>query len=141
MRVVVDVNVFVSALIAPRGTAGSLLRVLIRDGRTVFLVSPDTKAELKRVLEYPKISKLLKFSADEIERFLCSVEMLSEEFDERSSVDGLECRDADDIKFLALAVLGRADYLVSGDKDLLVLGSVECIPIVTPAQLLERMIG
>jgi putative PIN family toxin of toxin-antitoxin system len=49
------------------------------------------------------------------------------------------CRDADDDKFLALAVTGQADAIVSGDSDLLELGSHEGIPIFTPALLLQQL--
>ncbi len=49
------------------------------------------------------------------------------------------CRDADDDAILATAVAARADLLVTGDKDLLVLGSYNGIPIVTPDQCLVRL--
>ena len=42
------------------------------------------------------------------------------------------CRDPDDIKILGLAVASNADYIVTGDKDLLVLKSFQNIPILTP---------
>ena len=45
----------------------------------------------------------------------------------------------DDDKFLALAVTGQADAVVSGDRDLLDLVSHEGIPVLTPAQLLQRL--
>ena len=43
------------------------------------------------------------------------------------------CRDPTDDKFLELAVNGRADVIISGDADLLVLDNFRSIPIVTPA--------
>ena len=49
------------------------------------------------------------------------------------------CRDRDDDAILATAVAARADLLVTGDKDLLVLGSYNEIPIVTPAECLARL--
>jgi predicted nucleic acid-binding protein len=52
-----------------------------------------------------------------------------------------ECRDPRDDKFLELAVSGRADYLVSGDKDLLVLHPFRMIPILRPDQLLTDFSG
>lgn len=48
-------------------------------------------------------------------------------------------RDADDDKFLALAVTGQADAIISGDRDLLDLVSHEGIPILTPAQIVQRL--
>ncbi len=48
-------------------------------------------------------------------------------------------RDRDDDKFLALAVTGQADAIISGDRDLLDLVSHEGIPVFTPAQFLQRL--
>lgn len=47
------------------------------------------------------------------------------------------CRDPDDNKFLDCALTGKADYLVSGDKDLLSLNKIETIKIITPAKFLK----
>jgi putative PIN family toxin of toxin-antitoxin system len=47
------------------------------------------------------------------------------------------CRDPKDQIFLEAAVGGKAEYLVSGDKDLIVLKNIRGIPIVTPAQFLR----
>ena len=49
------------------------------------------------------------------------------------------CRDSDDDAILATALSAKADLLVTGDKDLLVLGSYAGIPIVTPAECLTRL--
>lgn len=137
MRVVVDTNVFVSALIAPSGTSAALVRRLVADDRTVFLVSRHTMDELKRVLMYPKIIKLLKFSSSDVERFLSSVELLAEKVDELQPVPGMECRDPEDVKYISLALSGRADVLISGDQDLLIMGKIGIIPVVSPAQFLS----
>lgn len=141
MRVVVDSNVFVSALIAPGGTSGALVRTLVEDERTVLLVSRETMVELKRVLMYPKIVRLLKYSPDDVESFLSSVEMLAEEVEEMQSVSHIECRDPDDVKFVSLALSGWADFLITGDEDLLILGQVEGIPVVNPPQFLSQFKG
>jgi len=138
MRLVVDANVFISALIARRGVPGRLLTRLIED-ECVFLVSRGTMGELRRTLEYPKIQELLKQTSNDIERLLSSVELLAEEVDTALPMPNLECRDPKDVEYLAVAVLGRAECIVSGDKDLLVLESVEGIPIINPTQLLARM--
>ena len=49
-----------------------------------------------------------------------------------------ECRDPRDDKFLSLAVNGKADCIVSGDKDLLALHPFRGIPIISPAEFLEQ---
>lgn len=48
------------------------------------------------------------------------------------------CRDPNDDKFLDVAVNGRAQFVVTGDADLLALDPFEGIPIVTPAEYLAR---
>jgi len=49
------------------------------------------------------------------------------------------CRDPDDDKLLEIAVVGRADYLVTGDQDLLILDPFQGIPILTPAEFLAAL--
>jgi putative PIN family toxin of toxin-antitoxin system len=49
------------------------------------------------------------------------------------------CRDPDDDKLLEMAAVGRADCLVTGDLDLLVLGAFRTIPILTPAGFLDLL--
>jgi len=138
MRLVVDANVFISAIIARKDVPGRLLSRLIEDDH-VFLVSEKTMAELRRALNYPKIMKILKPNVHELEQFLSSVEILSEEVDTSLLVSGLDCRDPNDIEYLAVAVAGHAECIVSGDHDLLVQETVEGIPIVTPARMLARL--
>lgn len=138
MRLVVDANVFVSALIARKGVPGKLLTRLV-EGEHVFLVSGWTMDELRQTLNYPKLQKLLKPRVHEVEQFLSAVEILAEEVDTTLSMSGLDCRDPKDIEYMAVAVAGHADCIVSGDKDLLVEKAVEGIPVLTPAQLLSRL--
>jgi putative PIN family toxin of toxin-antitoxin system len=140
MRLVVDANVFISAFIARKGVPGRLLARLVAEGH-VFLVSEKTMEELRRTLAYPKIRKVLKPRSHEVEQLLSSVEILSEEVNTSWSVSGLDCRDPKDIEYLAVAIAGHADYIVSGDNDLLVKDAVEGIQIITPAQLLSRLLN
>lgn len=51
------------------------------------------------------------------------------------------CRDPDDDAVLALAIAAKADFIVSGDNDLLALGAFNGIPVLTPAQALQRIPG
>ena len=74
MRLVVDANVFISALIARKGVPGRLLTRLVED-RSVFLVSGGTMEELRRTLEHPKIQKLLKPLKQSIERLFYKKQM------------------------------------------------------------------
>ncbi len=134
-RVVLDTNIVLSALVFPGGRLASL-RLAWRQARLHPLVSRATVSELARVLAYPKFG----LSAAERDELLsdylpyCSVVR-----DPRSRPPVPACRDPFDVPFLELAIAGKADYLVSGDKDLLALsGKLRC-PIVTADRLLERL--
>ena len=100
------------------------------------LVSRDTASELLRVLAYPK------FSLDAAER----EELLADFLPWCETVRIPEpppvvpdCRDPYDRPFLQLAIEGRADALVTGDKDLLALADAFVVPILTPAQMKGRL--
>lgn len=129
LHVVFDTNVVVSALIFSAGQL-SWLRQAWRAGTIVPLLSEATVRELMAVLAYPKF----RLTADDIEALLAdylphgrSIHPLSE------PANAPRCRDADDQFFVNLVLAGNADYLVTGDKDLLALkGQLPCA-VVTPA--------
>ncbi len=130
-RLVFDTNVLVSALLRPGGLAGkALLDGTI--GRTL-LASRDTAGELARVVLRPKFDRYL--TIDErvafIQGYLSSVVWVS--VTTRLNL----CRDPRDDRFLELAVDGRADAIVSGDADLLVLAGHFPVPILPPAAFLD----
>lgn len=117
LRVVLDTNVVLSALVFAGGRAG-VVRSLWQSGRVLPLASAATAAELARALAYPKFG----LDADEREALLAEYLPWCESV--RVPARGLRvpaCRDPDDRAFLELAVAGKADALVSGDRDLLVL--------------------
>jgi uncharacterized protein len=127
-RVVLDSNVIVSGL----GWSGPPARILdaALDGRLVLVTSPPLLAELRRILGYPKLAKVL----DGEQRLADLVEA--------SGVVVLPIRviaavsDESDNRVLEAAVEGAADYIVSGDDHLLGLGSFQRIPIVTPGEFI-----
>lgn len=129
--VVVDTNVLVSALGFGGPPLDTVLRVLQPGYR--ILVSSDTLDELSRVMEYDR----LPFTAEERGRYL---DILRREATvvvpgtQPSVID----RDPDDNMFLAVAIEGGADFIVSGDDHLLSLGRYRSIEIVTPAEFLSR---
>jgi putative PIN family toxin of toxin-antitoxin system len=112
VRVVLDTNILVSALIFRgrlSGVADLWKRKII-----IPLVSRETFEEFLAVLEYPK------FSLDEAEKKAIVQEEVLPYFEVVEKPGPVEniCRDPEDDKFLALAVSGKAEYLVSGDDDL-----------------------
>ena len=110
MRIVLDVNVLVSAILTPGGEAEAI-RNQVED-RFVLLVSEYLLDELDRVLHYPRIrSAFSHLSDDDIARYLTSLRDRSDVVTVKSNVDA--CSDPDDNPILALAVDGRADCLVT----------------------------
>lgn len=133
MRIVIDTNVFVSILIRPGETFSSLVDYI--DRHATVLYSADTLTELIDVLRRPKFAKYT--SAEDVAVFVKWIAEAGELVTVEEAVTG--ARDPKDDKFLALALAGRADYLVSGDKDMLMLGKIGTVPIVSPADFLATV--
>lgn len=133
VRVVVDTNVAISKLISPDGVAAKAFDHAFM--ACAVLISPETVAELSEKLSSPKFDR---YASDEQRSALLDFVTDNAELVATTSEATLSI-DPDDNMFLALAVDGRADCIVSGDKKhLLVLGSYESIPIMSPAAFLER---
>lgn len=131
-RVVLDTNVLISALVFKQGVLANLRQAWQVKSFTP-LVSRATVTELIRVLAYPKF-RLTKVEQEELlADYLpyCNVVPMPPEL---PAVP--DCRDPFDIPFLQLALVGRAGYLVTGDRDLLSLKTVFTVPIVKAEQFL-----
>jgi len=117
LRVVLDTNVVLSALVFGGGLAGRL-RVGWQQGVFVPLASTATAQELVCVLAYPKF-RLSRLEQDELlADYLPHTETVRIPQPPPPVPD---CRDLLDVPFMHLAVAGKAEVLVSGDQDLLVL--------------------
>lgn len=134
IRVVLDTNVLVSALLF----AGPISRLvsLWRERRIVPLLSKDVFIEYLRVLAYPK----LKLSGKEIKAIVDKYVLPFVEMVTVADTPAIIHKDPADDKFLALAAVGRARYIVSGDKHLLALREYRGVKIVTPREFLESEI-
>jgi putative PIN family toxin of toxin-antitoxin system len=134
-RLILDTNVIVSALAFPSSKPRQALDAVRERGRV--LASPDTLGELVRTLRRPKLAAYITAAEREafLEAFGATVELV--EVRERLAV----CRDPHDDKFLELAAAGGADYLVTGDADLLVMERFRGTAILAPAAFLERARG
>jgi putative PIN family toxin of toxin-antitoxin system len=134
-RLVIDTNVWISALISPIGTARHLVDAVLDRGIDI-LMSESTFGELASRLDRPKFERYREPEAWNL--FLSALVELALWHEDAGSAAGIS-RDANDDKFLALAVTGQADAIISGDRDLLELVIHEGIPILTPAQFLQRL--
>lgn len=117
LRVVLDTNVVLSALVFGVGPAGRL-RLAWQQQAFVPLASSATVQELVRVLAYPKFC----LSAPEQEELLADYLPYADLVHIPVPAPWVPvCRDPLDLPFMQLAVAGDAQVLVSGDRDLLVL--------------------
>jgi uncharacterized protein len=131
--VVFDTGVVLSALLFRQGPAAELRTVWA--SRTVdCLVSHATLDEIVRVLRYPKFA--LDPAAIEIllRDYVPFTRLVSARVSRSSRLP--HCRDRDDQKFLELAAAGRANALVTGDRDLLTLKGKTAFAIVSVAEFL-----
>ncbi|MEC9346989.1 MAG: putative toxin-antitoxin system toxin component, PIN family [Pseudomonadota bacterium] len=126
--VVLDTNVLLSALLF-RSNAMAWIRHAWQSGGLVPLVGRETVGELIRVLAYPKFA----LTADERTELLADYLPWCETVSVPLTTVVPECRDPNDRPFLALALVGEADALVSGDADLLSLAPTFAVPILSPA--------
>jgi putative PIN family toxin of toxin-antitoxin system len=131
LRVVLDTNVLVSGLPYPASVPGRIVGAWQRGGLDVVL-SKYILDEMVRVL--PRLSRI-KLSAAEIRDLADSFLFMAEIVEPSGKVDE-ELRDKADGPVLGTLLAARADYLITGDKDLLALAVR--YPIVTPAAFWER---
>ncbi len=120
LRVVLDTNVVLSALVFGGGLAGRL-RLAWQRGLVLPLASTATAQEVVRVLAYPKFGLSLQEQGELVSDYLPYVKSVRIPQPPPRVPD---CRDAMDVVFLHLAVAGKARALVSGDRDLLTLAKV-----------------
>jgi putative PIN family toxin of toxin-antitoxin system len=132
MRIVLDTNVFVSAVLKLNSLPFLVVRWI--DQHDGLLKSAVTEQEILNVLARPHIAAVTipSFRRD-LAKLLARAELIA--ITERIAA----CRDPTDDKFLELAVNGRADLIISGDADLLVLNPFRDIPIVTPAVFVQSV--
>lgn len=136
-RLVLDTNVLLSALLF-RSASMAWLRTAWQSETILPLASRDTVSELLRVLGYPRFGLTSPDRDDLLADCLPWCETVTISVPPPAVP---ECRDPFDQPFLVLALAGRADALVTGDRDLLVLADSFTVPILTPAEMKSRMPG
>ena len=138
MRAIIDTNVLLSRLLW-RGQPHALPEH-VRTGTLAMVSSPALLAELAEVIGRAKFDAILTQTNTSRERSLAEVRQLAEVIEPPPLTQPV-CRDPDDDAVLALALAAKVELIVSGDDDLLVLGSFEGIPIVDAAQALRLIDG
>jgi putative PIN family toxin of toxin-antitoxin system len=130
IRAVLDSNVLISSLFW-KGLPRHIVDLAIAQ-HFEAITSPDILSEIESVL-YEDFSDIPYSKIEEIIRDILSYSHLV--LSEKIVIKGL--RDVDDAKIITCAIAGKADYIVTGDKDLLVLKEYKGIRIVTPKTFSE----
>ena len=136
MRVVIDTGVFVSALIRPQGRTGAVLEAL-RTKRFTLIYTTDILVEIIDVLGRDKFRVKYHIHPEMVAALIDLIRLNGELVVPTQKVTA--CRDPKDDIFLEAALEGEAEYLVSGDFDLLDMKSFEDIAILRVAEFLARI--
>lgn len=132
MRLIVDTNVLISAFVFKSETANNVVRIAAKTHTLLF--SESTFKELKSTILKQKFAGIAELPT--IRNFLFNLVRIGEFIEPKIEIT--ECRDPKDNKFLELAVAGKTDCIVTGDKDLLVLHPFRNIRIITPKEFLAQ---
>jgi uncharacterized protein len=138
MRVVLDTNILVSALIAPAGYPAAIYNAWESD-RFTLLTCAEHIAEVRATLRKPSVAPLIE-PYKGAGRLINQIKKLAANIVNLPQVR--RAADPDDDFLLALAEAGAADYLVTGDKSgLLTLKKHKRTQIITARQFAERIVG
>lgn len=132
-RVIIDTNVLISFLLSVESLPGQAVRHILVHNTPIL--SEETEKELFTKLLNPKFDRYVNL-AIRMEFFDTYVHR-SEKVHPDIAVS--DCRDPADNKFLELAISAKADYIITGDKDLLALNPYQSIPIIPPKAFLEEV--
>lgn len=130
-RVVIDTNVWLSGLVF--GGKPAEIIDLFEKGGFHLIVSEELLSELRRILNrrFRAFAPRLPQLEASIRSGACEVKL--------GSAPVAASRDHNDDMFIETAMLGGADFIVSGDNDLLAIGQYQGIQILTPAEFLEQL--
>ena len=140
IKVVLDTNVLISAILSAKGTPAQILG-LVREDKIELLFSTATTQELWDVLHYQRIKdrlEKLKIPLSIAEEFLKGLIKASTIVLVTKEVDVIKDDPSDNI-FLACAVEGQANFIISGDNHIKQLGQYQGIQILEPAAFLALM--
>lgn len=136
MRVYLDTNLYVSYLLNPFSDAppAAIIRNGISGKFTILFGDRTLQELLGKIVNKPYLTS--RITMDDVSSFLDILTVGGERVHEAPDVIPAVSRDRNDDYLITYAVFGHADYLVTADNDLLVLGCVDNLQIVSPAEFI-----
>lgn len=135
---VLDTNVLISASFRIKDSIPDQILQKLRDQKFILITTPEILQEIEEVLNREKVLKITKMTEQEIKKFMQDLIDIAFVVPGNVVVQTVE-KDPDDDKFLAAAIEGRANYVVSGDKPLLNIKEYQGIKIVSPVDFISRL--
>ena len=141
LRVILDTNVIVSGIILSRGTPYSIIE-LWRRGAFLLITSSEHIDEVVDVLRRAKIANNYDIPVEKLTSIVKLLKQKSHVVRPTPCTQTIPIRDKKDTFLLETAITGKAEYLVTGDKDLISLrnqSTIKPLNIITPQQFLELL--
>jgi putative PIN family toxin of toxin-antitoxin system len=135
---VVDTSVLVSAFLFPDSVPGRVLK-LADQGVYALFFSPVIDEEVRRSLRNSRLRKAYRYTGEKIEAWRAGLYDIGQPVLQPLPDIGPVCRDPDDDHVIAAALVVKAGYIVTGDKDLLSLGQYRNVRILTARAFLEAI--
>ncbi len=139
IRAVLDTNVLISAFINRHGAPRHIFKAW-QEGKFEIVTSLPLLLELDRALHYDRILRNYALSEDDIYVYLLLLGTQTIVVPALPDIGGV-CADPEDDKFLACALVGQAQFVVSGDPDLLDVGTFAGARIITPRDFATQVVG
>jgi putative PIN family toxin of toxin-antitoxin system len=131
MRVVLDANIFISALISSQGNPAKILEKWQKRELEV-VVSPAIVDEIERVTGYERLQKKYRRIREEREGLIDDLRNFATMVDPQQKLSVVQADDSDN-RYIECAIESGANFVVTGDPHLLDIGEYQGIPILTPA--------
>lgn len=129
MRIVLDTNIWISGLLLPKSLAGTVIKKW-QEAHLTVVTSKPLLNEIAQVLAYPKIFKRLQWDKNTIERYIEYLHFFTEVVP-ISHINVKVPTDPADSIILATLLASNANYLVTGDQDLLALKTTYSVMTLT----------
>ena len=138
IRAVLDTNILISGILTPQGNPGKLIKKW-KNNQFILITSEPIIKELVRVTNYPKITKAKPNIGQQTEQLIDLIFKYAIVTLGKLDIN-LVPDDPTDNKFVAAAIEGAGNYLISGDKHLKKLSQFHHTKVITPKDFISLLI-